>query len=78
MEITIGKAKATTTRIKTENKWTLVMTEPTERGKEEYAETGGYYEELPCTCKQDCSSGCKGECGCHACNAAYYDAISWD
>jgi hypothetical protein len=38
---------------------------------------GGTYDDgcelHVCTCKPDCPSSCKGECGCHACAQRYSD-----
>lgn len=50
------------------------MTVPSETGKERYY-PDGYYDGTPCTCKPDCSSSCKGECGCSACASCYGDHI---
>jgi hypothetical protein len=35
-------------------------------------------EVVPCTCRDDCPSDCKGECGCKACKLAYQDHLSAD
>ncbi len=40
-------------------------------------EIDGQYAGVPCTCKVDCPSVCKGECGCQACRDAYFDSIEW-
>lgn len=49
---------------------------PTQAGAEQYP-PDGLYEGIPCTCKWTCV-GCKGECGCDACWAAYQDFLSTD
>lgn len=53
---------------------------PTKKGKEKYPdEPIGYYTanglnwKTPCTCKEECSFSCRGECGCSACSEAYQD-----
>jgi hypothetical protein len=53
-------------------------THPTEGGLLRYPETGGFYEEIPCTCKEDCNDPCRGECGCRACVNAYIDVLEYD
>jgi hypothetical protein len=68
-----------------------MMPEPSETGKQKYEgypagkdgfgrpceeSKPGFYEDLPCTCKPDCPSNCKGQCGCEACSAAYGDFLS--
>jgi len=53
--------------------------EPTDVGKIKYLEGGGWYiangrdMEVPCTCTNECTYDCKGECGCEACRQAYQD-----
>lgn len=49
---------------------------PTDEGKRRYE--NGYYEEIPCTCRDDCPHACKGGCGCNACSSAYGDSLEWD
>jgi len=49
---------------------------PTLKGKINYPDTDGYYEEIPCTCEYNCPYNCKGQCGCEACSAAYSDFLS--
>ena len=52
--------------------------EPTVKGMEKYSDTDGYYEHIPCTCGDTCLlTICRGECGCAACLAAYYDSLEW-
>ena len=33
-------------------------------------------DENECTCKEDCPSDCKGQCGCKKCHDAYQDFLS--
>lgn len=60
----------------------MVEIQPTEEGKKRYPdEPKGYYvadfDDLrPCTCKPDCSTACKGGCGCDACSCSYGDFLS--
>lgn len=56
--------------------------EPTEEGKKRYPHTGGYWEELPCTCTNQCPDPCRGSadhkgCQCEACTFSYYEAIEY-
>jgi hypothetical protein len=51
--------------------------EPTEEGKKRFEFTLGYYDEIPCTCTDNCPDPCKGECGCSACRAAYCDSLDY-
>lgn len=53
-------------------------TEPTEEGKRRYPPDGIYEDDYPCTCREDCPSACKGQCGCEACHAGYSDFLSMD
>jgi len=48
---------------------------PSKKGIKKYP-PDGYYEGVPCTCKDKCLYNCKGECGCKACKALYQDFLS--
>jgi hypothetical protein len=54
---------------------TAVDTFPTYQGLDRFPPTG-YYDEIPCTCNDECRLNCKGECGCEACKACYSDFLS--
>jgi hypothetical protein len=36
------------------------------------------YDGIQCTCKRECDSDCKGQCGCKACHTAYQDFLSME
>lgn len=50
---------------------------PTENGIKLYP-PDGLYEEIACTCKDSCTYGCGGKCGCSACLQGWCDANEWD
>ncbi len=56
---------------------TLSCQTPTEEGKKRWPPNGVYAGE-PCTCEEDCSEPCKGECGCQACWGSYADFLSME
>ena len=50
--------------------------QPTIYGYQIYCMSGGYYNDIPCTCNENCTDWCKGECGCEACDECYQDYLS--
>ena len=71
-------------RRRAERTWNKEMDEPrpTDAGRAKYPPDGYYHatpgEMIPCTCEPSCLGGCKGECGCKACHAAYQDFLSFE
>lgn len=58
------------------------MGDSTEEGKRRYPPDGVYRDcgepVAICTCGASCPDPCRGECGCEACKAAYFDSIEYD